>query len=51
MSVLHGEAWASVPPDPGLTGIPLALQGFAGPSTTPPFGLDFTDGVLLTPGK
>ena len=46
-----GATTLPVPNDPALVGAQIAGQGFVYPSTTPPIGVDFTNGVLLTFGN
>ena len=41
----------SVPNSPALTGFSLASQAFMGPTATPPIGIDFSNGQLLTFGN
>ncbi len=47
----QGRGSLAVPPAPSLEGTRLLLQGAAFPASSPPLGLDFTQGILLTLGK
>ncbi len=40
-----------VPNSPALTGFSMASQAFMGPTATPPIGIDFSNGLLLTFGN
>ncbi len=46
-----GATTLPVPNDPALVGAQIASQGFVYPASTPPIGVDFTNGVLLTFGN
>ncbi len=40
-----------IPNNPALAGFSMASQAFVGPTTTPPIGIDFSNGLLLTFGN
>ncbi len=46
-----GKGSLKVPADPSLRGGRVLLQGAVFPVSSPPFGLDFTNGILWTLGK
>ncbi len=46
-----GSTTLTVPNDPALVGAKIASQAFVYPTATPPIGVDFTNGVLLTFGN
>ena len=45
------RARLAVPNLPALAGVLLAAQAACGPTTTPPLGLDLTNGVWLRAGR